>query len=96
MAVIIPSLLPPPAPFKIFVLLAGIAGISAPRFAVAVGIGRGARYFGEGLLALWYGDAAIAFLHDNAKPVSIAVAVLLAAAFVGYLLWSRAQSRRSA
>ena len=29
MAVLIPSLLPPPAPFKIFVLLAGVAGISA-------------------------------------------------------------------
>jgi membrane protein YqaA with SNARE-associated domain len=55
MAVIVPSLLPPPAPFKIFVLLAGIAGISATRFSVAVAIGRGARYFGEGLLALWYG-----------------------------------------
>ena len=29
MAVLVPSLLPPPAPFKIFVLLAGVAGISA-------------------------------------------------------------------
>src|SRR5262245_41274931 len=27
MAVIVPSLLPPPAPFKIFVLLSGLAGI---------------------------------------------------------------------
>ena len=30
MAVLIPSLLPPPTPFKIFILLAGVAGISAP------------------------------------------------------------------
>src|SRR5438552_1352691 len=44
MAVLIPSILPPPAPFKIFVLLAGAAGISAPQFAGAVAIGRGARY----------------------------------------------------
>ena len=36
MAVLIPSILPPPAPFKIFVLLAGVAGISAPRFAAAI------------------------------------------------------------
>ena len=28
LAVLVPSLLPPPAPFKIFVLLAGVAGIS--------------------------------------------------------------------
>jgi membrane protein YqaA with SNARE-associated domain len=29
MAVLVPSLLPPPAPFKVFVLLAGVAGIRA-------------------------------------------------------------------
>src|SRR5436190_12498119 len=38
MAVLIPSLLPPPAPFKIFVLLAGVVGISALRFAIAIAI----------------------------------------------------------
>ena len=32
LAVLIPALLPPPAPFKIFVLLAGVAGISAGEF----------------------------------------------------------------
>src|ERR1043165_4857125 len=34
MAVLIPSLLPPPAPFKIFILLAGVIGIKAVPFAV--------------------------------------------------------------
>src|SRR5713101_6539871 len=43
-AVLIPSLLPPPAPFKIFVLLAGVVGISATRCAIAIAIGRGVRY----------------------------------------------------
>jgi len=50
-ALIVPSVLPPPAPFKIFVLLAGVAGMSPLRFAGAVAAGRGARYFGEALLA---------------------------------------------
>ena len=53
MAVLVPAILPPPAPFKIFVLLAGVADISATRFTIAIVIGRGARYFVEGLLALW-------------------------------------------
>ena len=48
LAVLVPSLLPPPAPFKIFVLLAGVAGISVGRFATAIAIGRGIRYFGAG------------------------------------------------
>src|SRR6059036_4255421 len=59
LAVIVPSLLPPPTPFKIFVLSAGTFGISWPKFLTAVVIGRGIRYFSEGLLAVIYGPAAI-------------------------------------
>src|SRR5262245_34168320 len=44
MSVLIPSLLPPPAPFKIFLLLAGAVGIGTVPFATAIAIGRGARY----------------------------------------------------
>src|SRR5215471_2370258 len=44
MAVLIPCLLPPPAPFKVFLLLAGAVGISALRFAIAIAIGPGIRY----------------------------------------------------
>ena len=65
MAVLIPSILPPPAPFKIFVLLAGVADISVGRFTTAILIGRGLRYTVEGLLALWYGERAMAFIRDN-------------------------------
>jgi membrane protein YqaA with SNARE-associated domain len=76
-AIIVPAMLPPPAPFKIFVLLAGVAGMSSARFTTAVAVGRGARYFGEGLLALWYGEAAIRFLNENLRPVAwITVALM--------------------
>ena len=89
MAVLIPSLLPPPMPFKIFVLLAGAAGISTGRFVMAIAIGRGIRYFGEGLLAVWYGDRAMQFLEANGRSVSLSLAVLLAAALGGYVLWQK-------
>ncbi len=56
LAVLIPSLLPPPAPFKIFVLLAGVAEIPVARFSIALLIGRGVRYLARGLLAVWYGE----------------------------------------
>ena len=62
LSVLVPSLLPPPAPFKIFVLAAGVAQVRIRDFVIAIGIGRGLRYFGEGLLALWYGERAAAFL----------------------------------
>jgi membrane protein YqaA with SNARE-associated domain len=92
MAVLIPSLLPPPMPFKIFVLLAGAAGITPGRFVVAITIGRGIRYFGEGLLAVWYGDQAMMFLEANGRTVSLSLAALLAAALGGYLLWQKTRS----
>ena len=89
MAVLIPSLLPPPAPFKIFVLLSGAAGISTGRFVVAIAIGRGIRYFGEAALAFWYGDAALAFLRANGRVVSLSIAILCAVGLGGYLLWKK-------
>ena len=89
MAVLIPSILPPPAPFKIFVLLAGVARIGVAQFTIAIAIGRGARYFTEGLLALWYGERAIAYIHDNAATVSLWGVGLLGAALAGYILWGR-------
>jgi membrane protein YqaA with SNARE-associated domain len=89
LAVIVPSLLPPPAPFKIFVLAAGVADVAPLQFVVAVAIGRGLRYFGEGLLALWYGERAIAFMHDNAKTVSLALAIAILVGGVGWAVWQR-------
>src|SRR5207249_467652 len=72
MAILIPSLLPPPAPFKVFVLFAGTAKIRVTRFTAAIAVGRGVRYLGEGLLAVWYGDQAIAFVHAHARTMSLA------------------------
>ena len=93
MAILIPSLLPPPAPFKIFVLLAGVAGISASRFTTAILIGRGVRYFGEGILALYYGDQAIAFINANAMTVFLGLVGLVAVGGLVYWWWSKTRAK---
>ncbi len=95
MAVLIPSLLPPPAPFKVFVLLAGAAGISLPRFALAVGIGRGLRYFALGFLAVRYGDRALAYMHDHGTAASLILVGALAAGAGAYFLWARARGAKA-
>src|SRR5437016_13377112 len=77
LAVIVPSLLPPPTPFKIFVLSAGTFGISWPKFLSAVVIGRGIRYFSEGILAVVYGPAAIRFVQDNYGKIGLGLVLLL-------------------
>jgi membrane protein YqaA with SNARE-associated domain len=89
MAVLIPAILPPPAPFKIFVLMAGVADISVARFATAILIGRGFRYTVEGILALWYGERAMTFIRENGTRVALGLVALLAVGFVVYLLVAR-------
>ena len=88
-AIIVPSLLPPPMPFKIFVLAAGVAGMRQAQFLLAVTIGRGLRYFGEGLLAVWYGEQAVGFVRDNAHTIALWLAVAIAAGGLAWLLWTR-------
>jgi len=75
LAVVVPALLPPPVPFKVFVLLAGAAAVSPIRFAIAVGIGRGIRYFGQGYLAVLYGEQAAEFMREHGTELGIGLAV---------------------
>lgn len=77
LAIIIPSLLPPPTPFKLFVLSAGTFGISWPRFITGVVIGRSIRYFSEGILAVMYGPAAIQFVQRNYGKLGLASAAVI-------------------
>ena len=86
LAILVPSILPPPAPFKLFVLVAGVAQMPVWTFALSILAGRGARYFGIGLLTVWYGEQAIRYLEENGRTVALAVAVVVALALVAYLV----------
>jgi membrane protein YqaA with SNARE-associated domain len=92
LAIVVPAILPPPAPFKIFVILAGVSRMSPWTFAAAVALGRGFRYFGEGLLAVWYGERAFAFLEENGRIVGLVVGVSVLVLGVAYIWW-RTRSR---
>ena len=89
MAVLVASILPPPMPFKVFVLLSGAAGISVAKFTSAVFVGRGLRYLVLGLLAVRYGDAALEYVKRNAVTVSLVAVAALVCGFGAYLWWSR-------
>jgi membrane protein YqaA with SNARE-associated domain len=95
LAIIVPSLLPPPMPFKIFVLAAGVARMRPIEFIVAVAIGRGIRYFGEGLLALWYGEAALAFLKENAHTVGLVLGLAVLVGGIAWVWWKKRPGRRA-
>lgn len=94
MAVLIPSILPPPAPFKIFVFVAGVADISLARFSAAILVGRGVRYAIEGLLAVRYGERAMSFIRDHGTEAALAAVGVLVVGFVLYLFWATPPAAR--
>jgi membrane protein YqaA with SNARE-associated domain len=94
-AVLVACLLPPPAPFKLFMMLSGAAGIGVGRFAAAIAIGRSIRFFGLGLLAVRYGDSALVLVRENGPTVSLALVGLLVAGMIGYALRTRALRKRA-
>jgi len=74
----IPSILPPPCPFKIFVLSAGVFRLDRLKFLTAVALGRTIRYLTWGILAVIYGEPVKVFMQGNARNVG----VVFVAAFV--------------
>jgi uncharacterized membrane protein YdjX (TVP38/TMEM64 family) len=96
LAVIVPAILPPPFPFKIFVLLAGVSSLPIGRFLAAITFGRGFRYVAEALLAYVYGEQAIQYIQENIGRLSIWMAAIVTIAGVGLILWRRRRGRRSA
>ncbi|HEX8719776.1 MAG TPA: VTT domain-containing protein [Pyrinomonadaceae bacterium] len=82
LSVLVASVLPPPFPFKLFVITAGVFRLSLVRFVLAVAAGRAFRFFLEGFLAVRYGDRAKEVLAENYPAVGIGVAVLLVLVFV--------------
>jgi uncharacterized membrane protein YdjX (TVP38/TMEM64 family) len=95
-ALIGPALLPPPFPFKIFVLSAGVFGIPFGRFLGTILFGRTVRYVVEAWLALRYGERAVAYFGEHyLQLVLLVVSLMLAlgAVFVGAsLIWRRRAS----
>ncbi len=89
LAILVPSLLPPPAPFKLFVLLAGVAQMPRWRFALSILVGRGVRYFGIGLLTIWYGEQAMDFLQQHGRTIFRGLALAALAGTVIYLVLKR-------
>ena len=89
LAIVVPSILPPPMPFKVFVLLSGIANIRTSSFLAAVTIGRTFRYGGEAWLAYEYGEEAGTYIRNNLPTISVWTAVIVAIAGVTYILWRR-------
>lgn len=98
LAVMLPSMLPPPTPFKLFVLSAGVAEMSFGHFLAAIFFGRLIRFSVVSLIVIRYGPQILGFIggvfHHHLR---FAIAVLASAILVGWWVWRlrRRRSRRS-
>jgi len=80
---LIAALLPPPTPFKVFVVAAGVFEVRLASFISAISLARLIRYFGIGYLAIRYGHDALPFLKQHKWTVAIVVIVV---GIVSYIL----------
>jgi membrane protein YqaA with SNARE-associated domain len=78
---LIAALLPPPTPFKVFVVAAGVFEVRLVSFASAISLARLIRYFGIGFLAIRYGNDALPFLKQHKWSVALVVIVIGAVSY---------------
>jgi membrane protein YqaA with SNARE-associated domain len=84
LAMMIPSMLPPPTPWKAFVFAAGVFEMRVVAFLLAVFCGRMVRWLVLSLLVLKLGPSAVEVVAHHSLPV---VAVVGALAIAGFAWW---------
>ncbi len=82
LSIAIPSILPPPMPFKVFVLAAGVFQMRLRTFVLALVLGRGLRYVAEGILAVRYGDQAWDWLKHHPTEFTLVLLALVAVSWL--------------
>jgi membrane protein YqaA with SNARE-associated domain len=82
LAVLVASLLPPPFPFKLFVITAGVFRFSVLRFTLAIVAGRAFRFLLEGFFAVRYGSQAKQILAEYYPWIGLVGALALIAVYL--------------
>ncbi|HKR13191.1 MAG TPA: VTT domain-containing protein [Pyrinomonadaceae bacterium] len=93
-AVLVATLLPPPFPFKLFVVTAGVFRFSLTRFMIAIVVGRAFRFLLEGFFAMRYGEQAKEILARYYPWIGLGV-VLIILIYVSSMSLRRHRAARS-
>jgi membrane protein YqaA with SNARE-associated domain len=91
MAVLVATVLPPPFPFKLFVVTAGVFRFSLLRFMLAIIAGRAFRFLLEGYFAVRYGAQAKEILAKYYPWIGLAL-VLAIVLFVFVKRWVKKET----
>lgn len=71
-----------PIPYKVFTIAAGVFKVDLKRFVIASVIGRGARFYAEGVLIMLWGEEILAFIDSNLQAITLVIAVAVIAVVV--------------
>lgn len=81
-AVLVVTLMPPPFPFKLFVVTAGVFRFSLSRFMIAIIGGRGIRFLLVGYFAVRYGEQAKTLLARHYPWIGLGLALTVILIFI--------------
>jgi membrane protein YqaA with SNARE-associated domain len=97
LAMMIPSIMPPPTPWKLFVIAAGVFEMKIAHFVLAVFVGRVLRDMVTAILTIYYGPEIVSIFARLATghKVALSVGVLAVLALLGFWLWRTVWKRRN-
>ena len=88
----LPAILPPPVPFKPFILAAAVFQVPLGTFVIALLLGRGLRYLAEGILAVKYGEATLHFILNHGRVFAVSALGLVLLLYLVHLAFFRDSS----
>jgi len=94
LAVLVPSMLPPPTPWKAFVFAAGVFEMRVVPFVLAVFVGRMVRWMVLSLLVLKLGPSAVPLMETVVKDHLAAFLSGLVLVFAAIAVWAVAKRRK--
>jgi len=89
-ALMFPAMLPPPTPFKLFVLAAAVSEMGFVRFLLAIFSGRMVRFLILSLLTLKFGPDVVHLVASVFRKHFYLVLLIVAVAAIGWLMHRRA------
>lgn len=97
LAMMIPSMLPPPTPWKMFVFAAGVFEMKTVHFMLSVFAGRFIRYMITALLTIEYGPEIVNMVAvlTTRHRIALSIVLLVLLALVSYWVWRTIWKKKS-
>ena len=96
LAMLVPSILPPPTPWQLFVFAAGVFEMKTTNFMLSVFVGRVIRYTITAILTIYYGPEIVNIAGRLATQhrIALSIGVIVLVALICYWVWRTMWKRR--